>query len=163
MGFCRGNHDSDKQLYFSFIMWNLWVSGEFYNKLWRQPWIIFFTSENLKNPATLLCQTIIDFISISSHKFVSRHWGAKHTTKAEENNCVENKWQVYWTNFIWYCMGRWLSIQAEIIHTKNILELGKQSINALRFTDVLIKCSLDDWNCNCLLSWAKDIKINLQH
>lgn len=42
------------------------VSGEVYNKLLRQSWIIFFTPENLKKTATVLCQIIIDFISTSS-------------------------------------------------------------------------------------------------
>lgn len=41
-------------------------------------------------------------------------------------------------------MGRLLAIQAEIIKKKKILKVGKQLINTLRFTDVLIKCSLDD-------------------
>lgn len=41
------------------------VSEEFYNKLWRQSWIIFLTPENFLKSATLLCQSIIDFTLIS--------------------------------------------------------------------------------------------------
>lgn len=134
------------------------VSGaEFYNKLWRQPWIIFFTPENFKKPATLLCQTIIDFISTSG-------------VTEEQNTPQKQKRAIVWEISDRIIEPPLSDIAREDdlpfrqkLYAKNILKLGKQLINTLRFTDILIKCSLDDWKYNCLLSWVKDTKMNLQH
>lgn len=136
--------------------------AEFYSKLWRQPWISFFKPDNVKKPATTLRQTIID---LSTSGVTNLYQGIE-----EQNTPQRQKRAIVWKKSDRIVEPSLSDIASEDdlpfrqkICAKKILKLGKHLINTLKFTDVLIKCSLDDWNCNSLLSWVKDIKINLQH